>query len=348
MTSADSDRYGRRPRFATLTAMRPPGSSVRAHSANTSVSICEVVEVGAGDVPLPERLLVLLAREVRRRRDDERDRPVGDLGHVARVAAEDVVDRLVGRDLDVVGVGELGRREARVEVARVVALAPRDAEVRRRGRLPATRHNTSRPAPDHGSRPGRTLPHVVCTGAGWLPGECDKPDDKSGPSSLAFAARRGGRSSHECGDPRALVPRRPRTDPRRHRVGRRTRLRDTVTGSGTETVGRVSSWTEVWSGPTPTPISAVSHHRPRHRGGTGRAGRTTTSSAGIGERTVRGTPPPGGRRPRVVSGPCSISAARSRSSRGRGRGMARGSPVRSAPRAPPSRSTTSSRTAPRR
>jgi hypothetical protein len=38
MTSADRLRYGLRPRFATLTAMRPPGSSFRAHSANTAVS----------------------------------------------------------------------------------------------------------------------------------------------------------------------------------------------------------------------------------------------------------------------------------------------------------------------
>ena len=38
MTSADSDRYGLRPRLATLTAMRPPGSSTRLHSRNTSRS----------------------------------------------------------------------------------------------------------------------------------------------------------------------------------------------------------------------------------------------------------------------------------------------------------------------
>ncbi|MEZ5250690.1 MAG: hypothetical protein R2713_16220 [Ilumatobacteraceae bacterium] len=40
VTSADNDRYGRRPRLATFTAMRPPGSSTRTHSANTSRSIC--------------------------------------------------------------------------------------------------------------------------------------------------------------------------------------------------------------------------------------------------------------------------------------------------------------------
>ena len=38
MTSAERLRYGLRPRFATFTAIRPPGSSFRTHSANTSVS----------------------------------------------------------------------------------------------------------------------------------------------------------------------------------------------------------------------------------------------------------------------------------------------------------------------
>jgi hypothetical protein len=40
MTSPASERYGFRPRFATFTQIRPPGSSVRTHSANTSSSIC--------------------------------------------------------------------------------------------------------------------------------------------------------------------------------------------------------------------------------------------------------------------------------------------------------------------
>ena len=39
ITSAERLRYGLRPRLATLTAMRPPGSSFRTHSAKTSVSI---------------------------------------------------------------------------------------------------------------------------------------------------------------------------------------------------------------------------------------------------------------------------------------------------------------------
>ena len=33
------ERNGRRPKLATLTTIRPPGSSTRLHSANTSVSI---------------------------------------------------------------------------------------------------------------------------------------------------------------------------------------------------------------------------------------------------------------------------------------------------------------------
>ena len=37
--SEASERNGRRPKLATLTTMRPPGSSTRWHSAKTSVSI---------------------------------------------------------------------------------------------------------------------------------------------------------------------------------------------------------------------------------------------------------------------------------------------------------------------
>ncbi len=38
MTSADRLRYGLRPRLATFTAIRPPGSSLRLHSEKTSRS----------------------------------------------------------------------------------------------------------------------------------------------------------------------------------------------------------------------------------------------------------------------------------------------------------------------
>ena len=41
ITSDESERYGFRPRLATLTAMRPPGSSLRLHSAKTPRSICK-------------------------------------------------------------------------------------------------------------------------------------------------------------------------------------------------------------------------------------------------------------------------------------------------------------------
>ena len=112
-----------RPRLATLTAMRPPGSSVRTHSANTSVSISRYSRYDDGHAVAFELLLVLLAGEVRRRRDDERDRPVGDAVHVAGVAVhERVLDRTGARRRS-------RRRRARAartarRTACVVALAP--------------------------------------------------------------------------------------------------------------------------------------------------------------------------------------------------------------------------------
>ena len=89
MTSADRLRYGLRPRLATLTAMRPPGSSLRTHSANTSCSSSRYSRYDDGHAVALELLLVLLAGEVRRRRDDERHRAVGDGVHVAGVAAHE-------------------------------------------------------------------------------------------------------------------------------------------------------------------------------------------------------------------------------------------------------------------
>ena len=133
MTSADSDRYGLRPRLATLTAMRPPGSSTRTHSAKTVSQHVEVVDVGRRDVALAERLFVLLAGEVRRRRDDQGDGVVGDARSCRGVAGSSGSIAGSGRRTVVV-VGELGRREAGVEGGRVVALAPADAEVRGPGR----------------------------------------------------------------------------------------------------------------------------------------------------------------------------------------------------------------------
>jgi len=91
----------------------------------------QVVEVVAGDVTLAERGLVLLAGEVRRRRDHQGHRCVRHGGHVASVA--DVDDVEFAGFTERVVVADLGRREARVEVGRVVRLAFADAE-RRGGR----------------------------------------------------------------------------------------------------------------------------------------------------------------------------------------------------------------------
>ena len=77
-----------------MTAMRPPGSSVRDALGEHVAEHLQVVEVGGGDVALAERLLVRLAGEVRRRGDHESDRVVGDVAHVAGVAEEHLVDRL--------------------------------------------------------------------------------------------------------------------------------------------------------------------------------------------------------------------------------------------------------------
>ena len=52
-TSPARERYGLRPRFATLTAMRPPGSSTRRHSANTSRSIARYSRYEPGTPPSP-------------------------------------------------------------------------------------------------------------------------------------------------------------------------------------------------------------------------------------------------------------------------------------------------------
>ena len=52
-TSPARERYGLRPRFATFTAMRPPGSSTRRHSANTSRSIARYSRYEPGTPPSP-------------------------------------------------------------------------------------------------------------------------------------------------------------------------------------------------------------------------------------------------------------------------------------------------------
>ena len=107
----------------------------------------EVLAVRAGDAVGRQLLLVLLAGEVGRRRDDEGHRPGGHGGHVAGVAQ---LDRIADRRIDLGGredrvvLGDLGRLEAGVEGRRVVVLPPAHAEVRRRGRLPLGHGTTLR------------------------------------------------------------------------------------------------------------------------------------------------------------------------------------------------------------
>ena len=131
MTSAARLRYGRRPRLATLTARRPPGSSVRTDSTQHVAQHRQVVDVVAGHMAFAERRLVLLAGEVRRRGDDEGDRCVGHVSHVAGITDVDDVEP-AGCPERIV-VADLGRGEAGVEVGGVVRLALADAE-RRGGR----------------------------------------------------------------------------------------------------------------------------------------------------------------------------------------------------------------------
>ena len=116
----------------------------RAHALGEDVrEHLQVLEVGGGDALAFELLLVLLAGEVRRRRDDEGDRTGGDPIHVAGVAVnERIVDRR--RCRDAVVVGEPGRAEAVVEGRRVVTLAGADAEVRGRRLAPLPGHDRLR------------------------------------------------------------------------------------------------------------------------------------------------------------------------------------------------------------
>ena len=126
VTSAARLRYGRRPRLATLTAIRPPGSSVRTRLGEDVAQHREVLDVVGRHVALTERRLVLLAGEVRRRRDHECHRRVGHLVHVAGVADVDHVE--FARRAERVVVADLGRLEAGVEVGGVVRLAASDTE----------------------------------------------------------------------------------------------------------------------------------------------------------------------------------------------------------------------------
>ena len=137
ITSADRLRYGLRPRLATLTAMRPPGSSVRTHSANTVVSMSRYSRSDDGALA-PQLLLVLLAGEVRRRGHHQGHRADGHRVHVPGIAVDKRLGNGCRRGDRVVG-GHGGWREAVVERPGVVTLPGADANVRR-DRSVAGRH----------------------------------------------------------------------------------------------------------------------------------------------------------------------------------------------------------------
>ena len=92
MTSADSDRYGLRPRLATLTAMRPPGFELVDALGEHVLEHREVLDVGGRDVALAQLRLVGLPGEVRRRGDHQRHRRRPHAVHRAGVAHVDLVD----------------------------------------------------------------------------------------------------------------------------------------------------------------------------------------------------------------------------------------------------------------
>ena len=108
MTSADSDRYGLRPRLATLMAMRPPGSSTRRHSANTSSSIARYSRYELGMPPSPSAVSYALPAKYGGDVTTSATDGVRDRAQVATVAAEQLVDHRARVD-DVV-VGEHRRR----------------------------------------------------------------------------------------------------------------------------------------------------------------------------------------------------------------------------------------------
>ena len=100
----------------------------------------EILDVRARNTVALELFLVLLPREIRRRRDDQRDRTVDDGVHVPGVAVHERLDDVVRLDHGVVA-GEGRRLEPLVERGRVVTLPPARTEVGR-GRCTTARHTS--------------------------------------------------------------------------------------------------------------------------------------------------------------------------------------------------------------
>ena len=125
----------------------------------------EVLAVRARHAFAFEFLFVLLAREVRRRRDDQRDGAVVDRVHVAGVAEHERVGDLVRRD-DRVVVGELGRaRSGRRTRSRRGSRACRRRSSRWRPRFFAVAIGTAYAGVRH-----RPAPHVALCGRSALIG----------------------------------------------------------------------------------------------------------------------------------------------------------------------------------
>ena len=110
----------------------------------------EVLDVGGRDVALPELLLVGLAGEVGRGRDDERHGRGPHAVHRAGIADVDLVDHAGG--LDRVVVAQRGGGEPGVEAAGVVVLPPGHAEAGRAGGSLALRVWSHRGQPSRRSR----------------------------------------------------------------------------------------------------------------------------------------------------------------------------------------------------
>ena len=114
MTSADSERYGLRPRLATLTAMRPPGSSFAHALGEHVVEQLEVLDVRAGTPPAPSSSSYCLPAKYG---GDVTTRATESSGMSSRSRMSPWMhgSSMSNRGATVVVVGELGRLEPGVE-----------------------------------------------------------------------------------------------------------------------------------------------------------------------------------------------------------------------------------------
>ena len=195
MTSAARLRYGLRPRLATLTAMRPPGSSTRTHSANTSCSSSRYSRYELGTPSRSSSSSYCLPGEVRRRGDDQRHAAVGERPHVAGVAAhERLGDRFGGGTrVSVVehrGARTAGRSRTRCAISR--RPTPKfEVRVGRRGA--ADTEALDRHAVRLCDRPrarATDLPYRQPTISGWVGRDASSAQDRRAGGSRAWRTGR--------------------------------------------------------------------------------------------------------------------------------------------------------------